>query len=487
MKKKISLIISGILALSTLSACKKEDPTITQTRSGWLLSAPAYMDGQLSYLTYSTGMGLDLDPENHVGDMQLILETSREGFETYLDKVAKNGYDEIARNEINGNLSVEYEKNGNILYAYYTNAFKEARVIEDSASVTERAFEYDYAQQDGESTTIYQYALMNHPFGDNGLTYPNNGMFYIIRQANNKLILVDGGSAEQATDDKDGQSGTVSGLVDFLYEITGKQAGEKIDISAFILTHAHGDHKQFVQKLVQNHSDKINIERAIYNVPYHVNKKTFMAFGALLKEKFPNIQYLKPHTGQSIRLGEITLDIMLTHEDLVKQLGAFTLINNFNNTTTIIKYTINGKTFMQLGDHSGDSDGVEKILLGMYENAEHAYPALQSDIVQVAHHAIQTGMEKTYKAIGARYAFVPQADCNFSAYRDQQPRCDIYQSTVNDLIAANASVEFFFQSRYTYGLKIAKNGTMSETAPIAIQNANADYAALLDSVDPFTR
>ena len=487
MKKKLSFIFATVFALSGFAACKKDDPTVTQTRSGWLLSAPAYMDGTLSFNAYQTGMGLDLDPQNTVGEMQVITQTSREGFDTYLTKVTKNGYTEIVRNEVNGNLSVEYEKDGNILYAYYTNAFKEARVIEDSASVTERAFEYDYTQQDNESTTIYQYALMNDPYGNNNSStpYADNGMFYILHQANNKLILVDGGSAKQVTDDAEGKSGTVSGLLDFLYEITGKQAGEKIDISAFILTHAHGDHKQFVHKLVRDYSDKINIERAMYNVPYHANQTSFVPFGKLLKETYPNIQYLKPHTGQSIRLGEITLDIMLTHEDLVDGATAISKISNFNNTSTVIKYTVNGKTFMQLADLSADEDGVEKILLGMYQSGANEYAALKSDIVQVAHHALQTGMEKTYKAIGASYAFVPQADCSFEKYKLEQRRCDIYQSTVNDVIAANASVKFFFQSRHTYGLRIAKNGTISETAPIAIQNANADYAALLDDVNAF--
>ena len=91
MKKKLSFIFATVFALSGFAACKKDDPTVTQTRSGWLLSAPAYMDGTLSFNAYQTGMGLDLDPQNTVGEMQVITQTSREGFDTYLTKVTKNG------------------------------------------------------------------------------------------------------------------------------------------------------------------------------------------------------------------------------------------------------------------------------------------------------------------------------------------------------------------------------------------------------------
>ena len=103
MKKKLSFIFATVFALSGFAACEKDDTTVTQTRSGWLLSAPAYMDGTLSLNTYQTGMGLDLDPQNKAGEMQVITQTSREGFESYLSKVTKNGYTEIARNEISAN------------------------------------------------------------------------------------------------------------------------------------------------------------------------------------------------------------------------------------------------------------------------------------------------------------------------------------------------------------------------------------------------
>ena len=483
MKKKGALILASFMLVSTLSACQKEDPTLSATRDGWFLSAPAYMGGTLAFDVYNTGMGLDLDPTNKAGDMQIIYDTTRKDFDDYLYKTQNNGYQEVVRREINGNIFVEYQKDNALLYTYFNPAFQETRVIEDKVSVAETDFEYAYTQTDEQTTTIYQYALMNDPYGRNNKTtgYADNGMFYIIRQANNKLILVDGGSAKQAPDS------AVDKLLEFLYEITGKNESEKIEISAFILTHAHGDHKQMVQKLIQNHAEKLDIERILFNVPWHVQQSSFVPFGTLLQEKFPNAKYLKAHTGQSLALGEVTLDIMLTHEDLVEKRTGMTNIATFNNTTTVIKYTINGKTFMQLGDHTSSQDHAGERFLGLYKAGENDYPALKSDIVQVAHHAIETAEEDLYNAICAPYAFVPQADCDFEKYKSEQAVCDKYWNTLGDLKNANESVEFFFQSRYTHGFTIAKNGTLSKTTPIAIQGVNEDYAGYLTTVDAFVR
>ena len=482
--KKVTLILASALLLSCFTACKKDDPTVTQTRSGWKIDAPAYMDGKLSFDVYKTNLGFDLDPEKQTDKMQIISGTSRKGFETYLDKVKKNDYTEIVRTEVNGNLFVEYEKDGKLLYTYYTAYANEARVVTDSASVVETDAEYDYTPKANESTTIYQWSMMNDPLAFNGTNsiYANNGMFYIIHQANNKIILVDGGGGKQATET------AVNAFLDFLYEITEKDRTEKIEVSAFILTHAHGDHRVFVQRLLEKHSDKIYIERAFYNVPFHdstSSKKSYIHFAEMLKTHNPNIIYLKPHTGQSIRLGELTLDIMLTHEDLVIPESATSRCGDFNNTTTVIKFSAFGKSYLQLGDYSGShSDGIESIFLGLYKNGT-AYPALQSDIVQVAHHAIEGDQANLYNAIGARYAFIPQTDTDFDAEGVVMMK-STFQATVEQLYESNANAEIYLQSRYTHALTIAQDGTITHSQE-PIRGANADYADLLATVPPYQK
>lgn len=489
--KKFALFLASIALCSSLTACNANptisttDPTITQTRNGWKIDAPAYMDGKLSLDAYNKHLGFDLDSTTQADEMQLAYDTTREGFARYLDKVKKNNYNEIVRTEVNGNLFVEYEKDGKLLYTYYTANANEARIILDSASVIETQFEYAYTPQANESTTIYQWALMNDPMGFNATTspYPNNGMFYIIHQANDKIIFVDGGGGRQATDK------AVNALLDFLYEITGKSPTEKIEVSAFILTHAHGDHKAFVEKLLKNHSDKICIERAIYNVPYHTgssNEKSFINFAKLLKENNPNILYLKPHTGQSVTLGEVTLDIMLTHEDLVSARSGISRCGaDYNNTSTVIKFTAFGRTYLQLGDYSGSaSDGLEEIFLGLYKNGT-AHPALKCDIVQVAHHAIEGNQANVYNAVGAKYAFIPQTDTDFDA-ESLTMMTNNFQTTINQLYQANADTEIYLQSRFVHALTIAQDGCITHSKQ-DIKGASDDYADWLATVPAYQR
>ena len=484
MKKKISLILCAVLSLTALGACQqKEDPSVKQTRAGWLLSVPAYMGGTLSYKSYNIGTGVDMDTASSAGDLQLAYNTTRDEFNTYLYKVKKNGYDEIAKTEVNGNAFVQFAKDNKILYTYYLDYLKETRVVEDSASALESAVEYEYTVKDNEQTIIYQYALMNDPYAknDGSTPYQDNGMFYIIRQANGKVILIDGGSKVQAT------ARAVDELFAFLYEITGKNESEKIEVSALIISHAHEDHKEFAHKLIEKYFDKITVERAIYNLPFWSNTQSegsdFAKFGALLKTKYPAMQYIKAHTGQSIKLGEVTLDIMLTHEDLLESKVAMTKARNFNDTTTVFKYTVNGKTFLQLGDYGGSSD-IARQFLGMYKQGN-TYPALKSDIVQTAHHAMNDWLEDLYLAVRANYAFVPTADCKFSDYQDIVNPC--YNNTVSQIIDANDSVKLYFQNRKTYALAIAKNGAITEVTPTDIRGANDGYDTLLSAVTPFSR
>ncbi len=234
---------------------------------------------------------------------------------------------------------------------------------------------------------------------------------------------------------------------------------------------------------MRNHSGNICIERAIYNVPYG-GGGSFKTFAQQLKANNPDILYLKPHTGQSIRLGELTLDIMLTHEDFVSATsGASRCGADFNNTSTVIKFSAFGKSYLQLGDYSGSpGDGLETLFLGLYKNGN-AYPALKSDIVQVAHHALNGTQKNVYQVVGARYAFIPQTDTDFDAVSMKDPGI---QTTVNQIYEANANAEIYLQSRYIHALTISQNGTITHNQE-PIRGANANYTDLLATAPPYQK
>lgn len=436
------------------------------TRKGWQLSVPAYLGGVVSSSAYNNGPGLTITAESALSRMQAISGTNRAEYDNYLETLAANGYTEIAKTEFNGNVFAQYKNktNNRLVYAYLWAALNEVRVIEDKASVAETDFEYTYTPAAGEETAIYQYAMMYNRNGNGnqvGDPYPNCGMFYIVRLADNKLILIDGGASNQATD------AATAELMKFMREITGKSETEKVDIAAVLISHAHGDHKTFVEQLVNKYSTEINIERAVYNLP-NWDYGGFTALGKALKEKFPNIKFIKPHAGQNLQLGNISIDIITTHEDIVDADTGATRIIDFNSTSTVYRLNVNNKTIMIMGDWGGgdtrapaDYAETERRLLAVYANATTGESYLKSDIIQIAHHALNPYMENINKAIAAKYAFFPAADVALAS----QAHPNVVNVNYNQFIAAGGVAEqVYFSSRYTYCLAIAQDGTITVAA-----------------------
>ena len=467
----------GVLSVSnTLEYLCNDDE-----RSSWALEIPRYVGGIMSSSVYNIGPGVDISRASMKSNMQIISNTNADEFNTYLTTLVDNGYTEVVKNTVGNNVYVQYRNTAQsiLLYAYYTDATKEVRVIHDTQSTAEPEFEYSYTPKMGETAAIYQWGMMYDATGDGNNhadPYPNNGMFYIIRLSDNSLVLIDGGSSEQATD------AATEALLNFMYEITSTEEGEKIRISCVIFTHAHGDHKQFVENLIDDHFDKIDIERAMFNFPSW-EYATFSMLGNHLTSRFPNVKFIKAHTGQSVQLGDMRIDVIMTHEDLVNSDDGSTIVTNLNNTSTVLKLTLNGKSMMMLGDLGGQDSGnpeketVINRMLEMY-NSNGNYSHLECDIVQVAHHGINDFLGEIYNAIGAKYALFSQQDIAV-----RQMAHDCYRKVVVQLSTAGAT-HILFEGRYTHCLTIAQDGAITHTKE-ELRCANDDYADLIAAYSPY--
>ena len=104
-----------------------------------------------------------------------------------------------------------------------------------SASVAE--FDYTYAKKSGDTTGVYQYALplvdATHTWGQN---YVDRGMLYVVKLADGRVVIFDGGESVQFTNAR------LDDLMDFLRDITGVGKNGTVTIAAWFLTHAHQDH-----------------------------------------------------------------------------------------------------------------------------------------------------------------------------------------------------------------------------------------------------
>lgn len=429
----------------------------------WRLpKVPEYKGGILAAGSYAIGHSLAANSNS--GTMHVISKTNLEEFNSYLETLKSEGFNEIATNEINGNKYVQftYPTNNQTLYTYYLASHGEVRVISDNSSVPENLTEYEYTPKEGEYAAVYQFAMMFDPrAGGSGNSsdgrYPNNGNFIIIKLSDNKVILIDGGGPQQATDD------ATEALIDFLYEITGKdrEAGEKITVAAWHLTHYHGDHWELANKLFSEHSDIIELERVIHNLTTAGVAKSLKDMSQNIIKNYPERQFIKCHTGQKIQLGDVTIEVLLTHEDLVNPETSSSLIMEGNDTSTILKFTFSdGRTFLSLGDWGGDWSSInepavnrryyenEERFLAMYRDKNGKYPFLKSDIVQVSHHAINDWMRNIYNAIDADYAFIPQADV---AYKKYLGSC--FMAVIDQLKATGMPEDHIFHAnRITHGL-----------------------------------
>ncbi|MBR2020365.1 MAG: hypothetical protein IKA05_08215 [Clostridia bacterium] len=461
------------------------------TEGAWLLKAPAYDGGVCSEQDFNIGYGKSIQEDTQTSRMQLVANTNAAEYLAYLEKLEKAGYVKIFENEINGNLYAQFLAEDGTLYVYYVRNFGEVRVIEDRVSTPIDLFGYALPDGEGEDTTvIYQYGMMYL----SGKMQPEafvrrhqaGGMFYIIRLADRRLILIDGGWMSQSTEK------SVPEALKFLYEVSGTPEGEKIKVAAVIITHPHGDHKQFVHDLIKNHSDCLDIERFCYNIAsfnlIEGHNPTYPDFGALLCEKYPEALFLKPHTGQSFMLGDMKIDVLFTHEDVVTADKAVLAIKEVNNTTVVMKFTIHGKTFMLLGDIGTQTENpdwkvredvrVEARFLGMYRDAPGSYSALLSDMVQVAHHAVNDRMGDYYFAIRAPYVMHPGTDMAYESYH-----ASFYYRVFHQLIAAGAE-EILPGGTKTYWFEIDREGAISIGSE-PLRGADDDYLEYIKSFPAF--
>ena len=384
------------------------------SREGWDIDAPAYEGGTLAAKVYDAGTGIEKDTETEPNNgersyMMCVSNTSAAEFNAYEEKLTSYGYTLDSQNTLAAganagsqpNLYREYRKGSKLIYAYYTAATKEARVIVDNASVAETEFEYSFAANASTQTEIYMYGMKYStkalaPSDDGGdSSTPNNGAFYIIKQADNSVILIDGGGALQSTDAAKAE------LWRFLHEITGKGDNETITVAAWIVTHSHEDHFALAYDVLKENRSNIDLQRVMFNFPNPTaGGQGLYEFRGNIDYYFPNAKFLKCHTGQSIRLGSIDVDILLTHEDQVNATTGNSTMQGGNSMTTVMRFVLpDGTVFLNLGDFEEEQQtAFFNSNSGMINKSE-----LVCDIIGVAHHGYND-VADTYKAAKATYA-----------------------------------------------------------------------------------
>lgn len=324
--------------------------------------------------------------------VRTVQETTAAEFISYREELRQQGFDCSWANQLEDNLFFEAVKDGRTIHGAYYAATATARFADDRLSATLSSFSGGVALP-GVETRLCQFGL-KYEYMRPGKS-ANCGMMYFLRLPDNSIFMVDGGEMEQATDDACGE------IMRLMRELTAAPEGEKIRIAAWFCTHAHDDHMDFFAKLLRFYSDQLTVERVIFNFPANEHYVLMPQTHILLERLHafcPDVKYLKAHTGQRFTLAGVTCEVLLTHEDASGMTGRET-IGRFNDTSTVLKVSFDGTSFIFLGDMD---DGAERVILSHFTER-----TLRCSGVQVAHHMINS-LQKIYFVIQPDVMLVPQ-------------------------------------------------------------------------------
>ena len=203
----------------------------------------------------------------------------------------------------------------------------------------------------------------------------NNGSSFLIQLKNGHFIMNDGGLEDD-----------LPYLLDYMESLVPE--GEKPIVDAWFLSHAHGDHYGWLDKMVSDMSyiDRVYVESFYFSEPSEATLMTMNGTG-LVRKVMMNYQMLRstsgsapklyrPQTGQRYYFNDMTVDIVFTQE----QLTAANHFGDLNDSSTWLMYTIEGQKFLFAGDAA---DGSTKAVMESYDKEY-----FNLDMFAVFHHGI---------------------------------------------------------------------------------------------------
>lgn len=198
----------------------------------------------------------------------------------------------------------------------------------------------------------------------------------IIQTSQGNLIVVDGGLGADG---------------DYLKSQIQARGGH---VSAWLITHPHGDHVGALYKILQDEaagiSSGITIDGIYYSFAdrnwYTLHDKDEVTMAHSIIGTFEGLPQSMLHSvskGQTIQVDDVTILVMNDRYELASDKG--------NNAGIVYKVYVNSKSILFLGDMA--EEGGKRLL------ADVGPELLKSDIVQMAHHGQNGVDESVYQAI----------------------------------------------------------------------------------------
>lgn len=394
MTKFISSLLSLFFALFSSLGLAGNQP------EKWVLDIPVYEGGRISSECYLDGSGILSDWDGPTGKesrMELISYTNADEYGAYCDMLCEKGYEKVYSNVLGGVTANAFRAGDKLYYTYFSENLNEVRIVEDNNTRNFEDFSYSYESDEG--VTVYQF---DYPYADFGEKkdeeiYSTNGMMYIIKLADNSLIVIDGGSIRQSSDKN------IDKCIKLMHKITGTQSGEEINIALWYGTHGHSDHVTFFYKLIGYYHGEINLERVMFNYPslsLVEHDERIDMYRSRLALLYPEVKYLCPHTGMSFDIANTVIDVLYTQEDAVNARTGKTPVTNANDGSLICRISSAGRRFLVLGDMN--------IIAQTKVTSIHGKEEFKCDVLQGAHH-LYNAVAIIYDYADADYVFCPMS------------------------------------------------------------------------------
>lgn len=306
-------------------------------------------------------------------------DATEEMLTSYVDSIVAMGFGKYQELDNTSIHSATYVKDKVSVHMYYLKRVKELRVVaQDNAALPTNPYEYEKLC----APAVTQLGLYH-----DSETY--TGMSYLIRLEDGTFVVIDGGN---------GLEYNAKLLYDTMLEQKPKELDEII-ITAWIVTHAHGDHRGVFDLYRTGYADKVTVKQLIGNdisdFVYSTNefgKRTFIYSDAA--KSFEGCVYTKAHTGQQFFFPGVTFTVMFNHEDVFP--NTFELYNDA--ASMMVDAVIEDTRFMWLADMEKASAARFK---KMYEGD------MKCDVLQIGHHGIGGGSYDVYRLCDPDIALWP--------------------------------------------------------------------------------
>ncbi len=351
---------------------------------------------------------------NHGAILSSYGEQSADTYEAICVHYEQNGWDIWCENEWVGNRYTTYTKGSELAHVYRIDATGEVKIVTDATGADGLpAQDADFAGDLPTSVTQLQQQ-----------TTETSGMAYVVRLSDGSFIVYDGG-----------YSNTVDQL---LTEFKTLDPDGDIHIRAWIITHSHDDHYTAFRELslrksryLADYGLTIQLDTVVV-APISDADALAMDddgnfYATMLEtcvEKFDGAKICYAHTGMTLPLGNVTVEILYTPEDLFidGSTGYFndsSIISRIRATDPGAGETLN---MIFLGDAGVSVAGRLVDYYGDY---------LKSDMCQISHHGVENFPLSAYEIIAAPTLFYP---CNNYLYaltdRDAHVRAALRESDV---------------------------------------------------------